>query len=158
MGKKVTTAVFLALFGVLAAAQAASGTVSNDTARKADSTAESAIRAVLDAQAAAWNRGDLPGFMDGYWHSPELTFYSGSGVTSGWDATLARYQKRYQSGGNEMGKLDFSQLEIHPAGEMAWVGGRWHLKMPDGSDRGGVFTLVFRKLPEGWKIVHDHTC
>ena len=158
MGKKVTTILFLALFGVATVAQAAPGVVSTAMADKPNSAAQQAIRAVLDAQTAAWNRGDLPGFMNGYWHSPELTFYSGSGVTSGWDATLARYQKRYQSAGNEMGKLDFSQLEIHPAGDMAWVGGRWHLKMPDGSDRGGVFTLIFRKLPEGWKIVHDHTC
>jgi beta-aspartyl-peptidase (threonine type) len=149
----------LTLFGVLAAAaEAAPGTGSTTKAGRSDSAAERAIRTVLDVQTAAWNRGDLLGFMNGYWHSPDLTFYSGSGVTSGWDATLARYQKRYQSGGNEMGKLDFSQLEIHPEGDMAWVGGHWHLKMPDGSDRGGVFTLIFRKLPEGWRIVHDHTC
>jgi ketosteroid isomerase-like protein len=119
--------------------------------------AAQAIRTVLDTQVAAWNRGDLPGFMDGYWRSPELTFYSGTGVTSGWDATLARYQKRYQSSGTEMGKLDFSELEIHPSGDMAWVGGRWHLKMSDGKDLGGRFTLIFRKFSDGWKIVHDHT-
>ena|ERR1041385_398964 len=157
MGKNFTTMLMLALFGVIAVARASSAAEST-AAGKPDPAAETAIRAVLDAQAAAWNRGDLPGFMEGYWHSPELTFYSGGGVTSGWDATLARYQKRYQSAGNEMGKLDFSELEIHPAGDMAWVGGHWHLKMSDGSDRGGVFTLVFRKLPNGWKIVHDHTC
>ena len=118
---------------------------------------EEAIRAVLDTQVAAWNRGDLAGFMAGYWNDPGLSFYSGSNVTSGWQATLERYQKRYQSPGNEMGKLDFSELEIHPLGEGAWVGGRWHLKMSDGKDLGGLFTLIFRKTPAGWKIVHDHT-
>ncbi len=96
--------------------------------------------------------------MRGYWRSPELTFYSGGAVTSGWDATLARYQKRYQSEGREMGKLDFSALEIHVLGRnSAWVGGRWHLKMSGGKDLGGLFTLAFRKFPEGWRIVHDHT-
>jgi ketosteroid isomerase-like protein len=119
---------------------------------------EQQVRAVLDAQVAAWNRGDLAGFMSGYWNDPALTFYSGTSVLSGWQATLERYQKRYQAPGSEMGKLDFSQLEIHALGNSAaWVGGHWHLKMSDGKDLGGVFTLIFRKTPAGWKIVHDHT-
>ena len=149
MRRSLVVALVLVLLGVQGASGAGSGA--------AASGAEKAIRGVLDAQAAAWNRGDLPGFMGGYWRSPELTFYSGNGVTSGWDATLARYQKRYQSPGTEMGKLDFSDLEIHPSGDMAWVGGHWHLKMSGGKDLGGVFTLIFRKFPDGWKIVHDHT-
>ena len=121
------------------------------------SSPEQAVRAVLDAQVAAWNRGDLLAFMSGYWNDPALTFYSGSNVTSGWQATLERYQKRYQAPGSEMGKLDFSELEIHAFGDGAWVGGRWHLKLSDGKDLGGLFTLIFRKTPAGWKIVHDHT-
>lgn len=151
MGRKLVLALILTLFGASWPVAFAA------VPRTSDAPAEQAIRAVLDAQVAAWNRGDLAGFMAGYWHSPQLTFYSGTGVTSGWEATLERYQQRYQSPGSEMGKLDFSQLEIHPSGEMAWVGGRWHLKMSDGKDLGGLFTLVLRKLPEGWKIVHDHT-
>jgi beta-aspartyl-peptidase (threonine type) len=116
------------------------------------------IRAVLQQQQGAWNRGDLEAFMRGYARSPELTFYSGANVTSGWDQTLERYRKRYQSGGNSMGKLTFSDLEIHVlAPDAAWVGGRWQLDMQDGKKPGGLFTLIFRKLPEGWKIVHDHT-
>jgi beta-aspartyl-peptidase (threonine type) len=118
----------------------------------------SAIEAVLHAQVAAWNRGDLEGFMAGYWRSPRLEFYSGDKVTEGWDATLERYKQRYQSGGNEMGRLDFSELAIHAnPSDVAWVTGRWHLKMKDGSERGGLFTLILRKTPDGWKIVHDHT-
>lgn len=157
MAKKMLLMLALTLVGARPAVHAAP-VAGSAKIGAAHATADRDIRAVLDAQVAAWNRGDLAGFMQGYWHSPELTFYSGNGVTSGWQATLDRYKQRYQSPGNAMGKLDFSQLEIHPAGDMAWVGGHWHLKMPDGSDRGGVFTLVFRKLPEGWKIVHDHTC
>ena len=117
-----------------------------------------AIRAVLDTQVAAWNRGDLEGYMGGYWRSPDLEFYSGTTITKGWDATLERYKKRYQSSGNEMGRLDFADLDVHanPSG-VAWVSGKWHLKMKDGSERGGLFTLIFHKMPEGWKIIHDHT-
>ena len=116
------------------------------------------IRAVMDAQVSAWNKGDIEGFMDGYWRSPDLEFYSGATVTRGWDATLARYQKNYQSEGKEMGTLDFSDLDIHTnSSGVAWVSGKWHLKMKDGSDKGGLFTLIFHKMPNGWKIIHDHT-
>ena len=118
----------------------------------------SAIRAVLDAQVAAWNRGDLEGFMAGYWRSPDLEFYSGDKFTLGWDATLARYKKNYQGEGKDMGTLDFSDLSVHTnPSNVAWVSGHWHLKMKDGSEKGGLFTLIFHKFPEGWKIIHDHT-
>jgi beta-aspartyl-peptidase (threonine type) len=115
------------------------------------------IRAVLDRQVAAWNRGDLEGFMDGYWRSPELTFYSGGTPLAGWQATIERYRRRYQSEGREMGHLTFSDLQIEMLGsKAAFVRGRWHLKMTTG-EAGGLFTLIFRRLDNGWKIVHDHT-
>lgn len=115
------------------------------------------IRAVLDRQVEAWNRKDLEAFMSGYWNSPDLTFYSGGTKTAGRQATLERYQKRYQSEGREMGTLDFSELQIEMLGpKSAFVRGKWHLKMTSG-DVGGLFTLIFRKFPNGWKIVHDHT-
>ena len=117
-----------------------------------------AVRAVLDAQVAAWNRGDLEGFMTGYWRSPDLEFYSGDAITLGWEQTLAHYKQRYQSQGREMGRLDFSALHVHTnPSNVAWVSGHWHLKMKDGTGRGGLFTLIFHKMPEGWKIIHDHT-
>jgi beta-aspartyl-peptidase (threonine type) len=116
-----------------------------------------AIRAVMAAQVEAWNQGDLEGFMRGYWNSPDLTFYSGGLLTSGWKTTLDRYHIRYQTGGNEMGKLDFSDLQIEMLGpRSAFVRGHWHLKMAK-SEPGGLFTLIFRKFPDGWKIIHDHT-
>ena len=115
------------------------------------------IRAVLDRQVEAWNRRDLEGYMSGYWRSPELTFYSGGTRTSGWDATLERYRKSYQSEGREMGHLEFSDLKIEMLGpRSAYVRGRWRLKMSS-SEPGGLFTLIFRNLAGGWKIVHDHT-
>jgi ketosteroid isomerase-like protein len=119
--------------------------------------AQKAIRAVLDAQVVAWNKGDLEGFMAGYWKSPDLTFYSGKTKMRGWQATLDRYRKRYQGEGREMGKLAFSELEIEPlSGDYALVRGRWQLTLK-GENPGGLFTLVLKKLPEGWRIIHDHT-
>ena len=70
------------------------------------------IRKVLDEQVVAWNKGDLVGFMNGYWNSKELTFVSGKDATRGWQETLDRYKKRYQSEGKEMGKLTFSDVEV----------------------------------------------
>jgi uncharacterized protein (TIGR02246 family) len=117
-----------------------------------------AVRQVLQQQQDAWNRHDLEGFMAGYWNSPELTFFSGAKTTSGWQSTIERYRKAYQSEGREMGKLDFSDLNIQPlAPDAAFVRGAWHLTMSDGKTPHGLFTLIFRKFPKGWKIIHDHT-
>ncbi len=119
---------------------------------------EQAVRAVLEAQAAAWNHGDLNGYMKGYWTSPELTFYSGGTVTKGWQPTVERYRKRYQSKGNEMGQLAFRDLQIAMLGnDAAFVRGGWQLTTASGKNPGGLFTLVLRKFPVGWRIVHDHT-
>ena len=119
---------------------------------------ESSVRRVLNAQQDAWNRHDLDAFMTGYWNSPDLTFFSGAKQTSGWQATLQRYRKTYQSEGREMGKLEFSELNVQALGpESAFVRGAWRLTMADGKTPHGIFTLVFRKFPDGWKIVHDHT-
>lgn len=116
------------------------------------------VRQVLDAQVAAWNRGDLERFMAGYWHSPELSFFSNGSETKGWEQTLARYKEHYQSGGHAMGQLDFQDLRVGVLSpDAAFVRGRFHLKMPDGKEPHGVFTLVFRKFPDGWKIIHDHS-
>jgi ketosteroid isomerase-like protein len=121
-------------------------------------TAESEIRGVLEAQVIAWNKGELEQFMEGYWRSPELSFFSGGRKLAGWEATLERYRKTYQSEGREMGRLDFSELEIQLLAESAaLVRGRWRLKMNDGKELGGLYTLIFRRFNERWKIVHDHT-
>lgn len=115
------------------------------------------IRSVLDRQVEAWNRRDLEAFMDGYWNSPDLTFYSGGTKTAGWKETLGRYRNTYQSEGAEMGQLGFTDIQIEMLGpSSALVRGRYRLKMKSGEPN-GLFTLIFRRLPEGWKIVHDHT-
>jgi ketosteroid isomerase-like protein len=116
----------------------------------------SEITTVLTQQQTAWNAGDIPGFMLGYWKSPQLSFSGSSGVSRGWDAVSARYQRVYPNR-DSMGHLDFSELEMRLLGEnAALVLGKWHLTRPSG-ELGGVFSLVFQRFPEGWKIIHDHT-
>lgn len=114
------------------------------------------IRSVLNAQQVAWNRGDVDAFLVGYWQSPELTFSGSNGVSRGWDGVRARYKKNYPDRA-AMGELDFSDLEFRFLGkDSALVLGKWHLKREPG-DIGGVFSLVWQRFPEGWKIIHDHT-
>ena len=116
------------------------------------------IKHVLISQVEAWNHGNLENFMEGYWRSPDLTFFSGATVTKGWEPTLARYQQRYKSAGKEMGHLDFQDLDIDLlSGRSAVVSGKWKLTMSDGKTPHGLFTLIFKRFPEGWRIVHDHT-
>lgn len=118
---------------------------------------ESAVRAVLDAQVTAWNAGKLEDFMVGYWRSPKLTFFSGGRKLEGWDATIERYRKNYQSEGKEMGKLQFLDLDVQTFGRGAVVRGRYELTLSDGKKPTGLFTLVLRKIKKDWKIIHDHT-
>lgn len=116
-----------------------------------------AIRQVLDAQEKAWNKGDLDAYMTGYWKSADLTFFSGATQTRGYQATLDRYRKRYQADGTEMGKVAFREVTIELLSkDAAWVRGRWELTQIK-ERHGGLFTLLVKKLPEGWRIVHDHT-
>ncbi|MEO6655951.1 MAG: DUF4440 domain-containing protein [Pyrinomonadaceae bacterium] len=118
--------------------------------------ASAAIRKVMDDQAAAWNRGDIDSFMEGYWKSEKLTFISGTDVTRGWQPTLDRYKKSYDSRA-QMGILTFSDLEFTILSkDAAVVLGSWSLAR-EKDDPHGKFTLTFRKFKEGWRIVMDHT-
>jgi len=114
------------------------------------------IRKVMDDQAVAWNKGDIDGFMAGYWKSEKLTFISGTDVTRGWQPTLDRYKKGYDSRA-KMGILKFSDLEFTVLGkDAAVVLGTWELTRENDHPK-GKFTLTFRKFKEGWRIVMDHT-
>lgn len=123
---------------------------------KRHDTIAAPIRAVLNAQSEAWNRGDIEGYMAGYWRSNETVFISGDSLTRGWETVLDRYKKNYNSR-EKMGTLTFSDLAITPIGnDAAVVVGRWHLQRAKDEPH-GRFTLIFRKTKQGWRIVHDHT-
>jgi beta-aspartyl-peptidase (threonine type) len=142
--------IFLCLFFFIAQGPAA---VQPSSERAAD---REAIGTVLRAQQSAWNRADVEVFLEGYWHSAELTFSGSSGVARGWDGVLARYKKNYPDRA-AMGQLNFSDLEFRFLGpDAALVLGKWRLQR-EKDELGGVFTLVWQRFPEGWKISHDHT-
>ncbi|HEY6291190.1 MAG TPA: nuclear transport factor 2 family protein [Terriglobia bacterium] len=119
-------------------------------------TSEEEIRALLKKQVADWNRGNVTAFMQGYWNSPQTEFVSSSGILRGWKTVLGRYRTQYPNR-DVMGHLDFSNLEITLLGpDAALVVGHWRLKRQSDTPD-GFFTLVFRKFPDGWRIINDHT-
>lgn len=117
---------------------------------------EAQIRAVLDMQTAAWNRGDIDTFMSSYWKSEQTEFLGANGIAHGWQAVLDRYHRSYPDR-KTMGTVSFSDLEIHlTCADAAYVVGKFHL-VRESDQPSGVFSLDFRKFPEGWRIVLDHT-
>lgn len=116
-----------------------------------------AVTDVLANQAAAWNRGDLTGYMDGYAKLDTLVFTSGGKIRKGWQATFDAYKAKYDTAPGTMGHLEFEILQVDNLGaDGAIVLGNWKLTGAE-HPGSGVFTVIFERRPEGWKIVHDHT-
>lgn len=165
MQRKLLVAVFfllwtIALYGRADAFTQQAGANSSSSAPPKtsgrDARMMSAVRAVMDAQVAAWNRGDIEGYMDGYARSDQTTFISGDTLTRGWQVVLERYKKGYDSR-EKMGQLAFSDLDIKPLNkDTAIVAGRWLLTREKDTPH-GRFTLIFRLTRAGWRIIHDHT-
>jgi ketosteroid isomerase-like protein len=143
------TAAFLGMF------------LSHDARSKEQTSASpehdrAAILKIIGEQQSSWNNGDVTSFMRGYWNSPELTFAGSGGIARGWESLRARYKREYPDQA-AMGQVNFSDVEVRFLGpDAALVLGQWHLHRGSG-DIGGVFSLVFQRMPEGWRIVHDHT-
>ena len=120
-----------------------------------------AIGKVLEESVAAWNRGDVPAFLESYSHSSETVYVGAEGVVRGWQQIRARYMKKYVTpDSGRMGVLSFSNLEVRPLGRnYALVIGQWHLSRTaaNGGDAGGYFTLTFQNTAAGWRILADHT-
>jgi hypothetical protein len=113
------------------------------------------IRSILHEQQRSWNEGSLEGFMAFYWNSKEFTFQSGKKRLLGWDELHVMYQTNYS--GEKRGVLLFDDLTVNVlSADAAYVIGRWRVERPD-EVKGGLFTLIFRRLDEGWRIVHDHS-
>jgi ketosteroid isomerase-like protein len=123
-------------------------THSNDTRIK--------ILSVLNEQQQAWNKGNLEEYMGGYLQSDSLRFASGGNLSYGWHATLERYKAGYPDN-QTMGKLTFSEIDIRLlSADYALVFGKWELER-ETDNPWGLFTLIFKRTHEGWRIVHDHT-
>jgi ketosteroid isomerase-like protein len=153
MGFSRITALVVIFMALLAVAARVPKLSAASEERESD---RAAIKKILEAQQNNWNLGNVNDFLEGYWRSPDLTFSGSGGIARGWDGVLARYKKNYPDRAS-MGQLDFSGLEFRFLGnDAALVLGHWHLARERG-DIGGVFSLVWQRFPEGWRIIHDHT-
>lgn len=113
------------------------------------------IREIIDQQQKLWNEGDIEGFMGYYWRSEDFVFQSGNKRLQGWDELLSMYKRKYS--GENRGVLEFTDIEVKVQScEHAYVTGRWQVSLAD-STKEGLFTLIFKKLDAGWKIIHDHS-
>ena len=148
MNRILTLVLVLALAG----AGAAAGQPAPDQAT-ADAAA---ITKVLRDAEAGWNAGDIPAYMDSYWRSDQLRFASGGTVSYGWQPVLERYLRTYPDPAT-MGQLVFADLDVQLTGPNHAVAfGSWRLVRAEDEPH-GLFTLLFRRLPEGWRVVADHT-
>ena len=117
---------------------------------------ETEIRALLQKQTEAWNRGDIEDFMEGYWKNDSLMFIGKSGITYGWQQTLDNYKRGYPDK-TAMGQLTFTLIEIKRLSSKYYsVVGRWNLKRTIG-DIGGHYTLLMKKINGVWVIISDHS-
>jgi ketosteroid isomerase-like protein len=156
MNIKLRPARFIWLAIVLAVVSTAPACVRSGESEKGNAESAAAIRAVLDAQAAAWNRGDVEGYMDGYERAETTTLISGDSMTRGWQTVTDRYKKAYDTP-EKMGTLAFGDIEIKPLSEFyANVTGRWQLTRAKDTPH-GRFALIFRRTNAGWRIVQDTT-
>ena len=113
------------------------------------------IMKIIDKQVNAWNRGDFEGFMAGYWKSENLTFQSGNIRRRGWETLLAMYKKNYA--GEKRGNLEFTDIELKVlTDDLVLVLGRWKVTTKE-ETKEGLFTLIFRRIRNDWKIIHDHS-
>jgi ketosteroid isomerase-like protein len=146
----------IALFAAVAATICLVVVSRSSIASPAYPSDESQIRAVLEMQTAAWNRGDIDTFMTSYWKSEQTEFLGANGIAHGWQAVLDRYHHSYPDR-KSMGTVSFSDLEVHlTCADAAYVVGKFHL-VREADQPSGVFSLDFRKFSEGWRIVLDHT-
>jgi ketosteroid isomerase-like protein len=131
-------------------------TLTVSAAPKQAGNAVTEIKAVLKAQQDAWNRGDIDAFMNGYARSASTVFISEDTIRRSWQTVRDRYRKKYSSRA-KMGTLTFSDLEIMLlSSDSAVASGRWKLKRANDQPQ-GRFTLILKRLPEGWRVVYDHT-
>ena len=114
------------------------------------------IRKMLADQISFWNKGDIPGFMQGYWENYSLVFIGKNGPTYGYNNTLRNYQKNYPNK-DYMGELNFDILSVQAIEkDHFFVIGKYMLQRKVG-DASGHFTLIFKRINGVWKIVSDHS-
>lgn len=153
--RRFTAAVLAAALAVGLAACRASGPAGGASVHPA--ALQAAADELLTESAAAWNGGRLDGFLAWYRRSPETTYVGSRGLVRGWEGIRARYAPLFEPGA-ERDSLRFEGLESRPLGpDLGLATARYVLFRGDSTTSAGIFTLIVRRQPEGWRIVHDHS-
>ena len=156
MKKRLTIGGLILVSFFFAIAMLASHLSAESTAAASDEAAQKEINAVFETQTAAWNRGDIPEFMKAYHNAPDTEFVGSGGIKRGYNEVMERYKKSYPDAA-AMGHLSFTNQTIHVLDpKAAYAVGEFHVERKSG-DLSGVYTVIVRKFPEGWRIVHDHS-
>ena len=130
--------------------------IANRTFSQTENKMRSTIEKIMHEQEAAWNKGDIDGFMTSYWENDSLKFIGKNGITYGWKSTLDNYKKSYPDKAT-MGELNFSIISVEQLSQnTCYVIGKWNLKREKG-DVGGYYTLLWKMIKGQWLIVSDHT-
>lgn len=150
--------LFLLSFSILMACSNSNVDTQELTFTSKDKEAQkNEVLKVLKAQENAWNEGNIPAFMEGYWQSKELTFIGSAGLKKGWQTTLENYQKSYPDKAT-MGQLSFDVLKIdHINPTACYLIGRFTL-VREKDTPSGLFSLLWKKIDGNWLIVSDQTC
>lgn len=125
--------------------------------KKTETNDKNAIIKVLKSQERAWSNHDIEEYMNGYWKSDSLKFYGSSGLTFGWDKTLANYKKGYPTA-EHTGTLNFDIENITKISiDSYYVVGSYHLTRSVGNAE-GVFMIIFKRIDGNWRIIADTSC
>ena len=111
---------------------------------------------MLAAQITEWNKGNVEGYMHGYWDSDSLVFIGKNGPTYGYKPTLERYKKAYP-GQEAMGQLTSTIVSIKRLSDKYYfIVGKWALERRAGN-LNGSYTLLLEKKDKHWVIINDHS-
>jgi ketosteroid isomerase-like protein len=149
----------LALAALLAACAQSAPPGSPAPASPADAVAlTDTLRLQFERSAAAWNRGDLDGFMQDYARESTTSYVAGGHLRQGYEWIRSNYARNYFAPGTRRDPLRYEEFQVRPLSPtLALVTARFLLGAPGQVSASGPFTVVMERRADGWKIVHDHS-
>ena len=113
------------------------------------------VYAVILDQIKYWNAHDIEHYMDTYWKSPDLLVVVEGEQIIGWAEMLAAYQRGFPDR-NEMGAVTLQRVKLQQISPEFYLALSWYTFSRNTKNSYCTDTMIFRKLPEGWKIITSH--
>lgn len=115
------------------------------------------VKIVL-AQQAAWNKGDLDGYLSHYKESPDTQAVLAN-LVRGVENIRAAYRQNFPNK-DSMGSIEDTDIDVKTLGDnYALATGRYHLNRPkkSGGPVEGTFMELFEKTQGGWQIIFSQS-